>query len=66
MRAKTEQNSDGKTFNATTAVFYANELEPVKEHDHDFIWSLKEEPHFSRRKAILKKYPEVSKNDLNC
>ena len=35
-------------------------VEPArKSDDSNFIWSLKQEPHFSRRMEILKKYPEV-------
>jgi len=29
------------------------------DRDQDFIWSLNEEPHFSRRKEIMKKHPEL-------
>ncbi len=31
-----------------------------KEEEIDFLWMLTEEPHRSRRKAILKAHPEVS------
>jgi hypothetical protein len=34
-------------------------IPPVANHSDDFIWSLKDEPHFSRRMTILKKYPAV-------
>jgi len=38
------------------------ELEPVKPQDpSDFLWLMTEEPHRSRRKAILKAHPEVTK-----
>merc|ERR1711871_1782079 len=31
------------------------------DNEDDFIWSLKEEPHYSRRLAIKKKHPEINK-----
>lgn len=30
----------------------------------DFIWTLTEQPHMSRREEIVKKYPEVKKVSL--
>ena len=53
------------SFKEDTAVFYSHKLEPVPQHDHDFLWSLKEEPHFSRRKAILKQYPQVQQPPIS-
>ncbi|GAA5995344.1 sphingolipid delta(4)-desaturase family protein [Rhodotorula paludigena] len=37
-----------------------NVVEPKQDHA-DFLWALNEEPHRSRRKAIMKAHPEVTK-----
>lgn len=34
----------------------------IKQNDHDrFFWAYTEEPHMSRRRAIIKAHPEVQK-----
>ena len=40
-------------------VFGAESTTAKAETKQDFLWSLNEEPHFSRRKEIMKKHPEV-------
>ena len=40
-------------------VFGAESTTAKAETKQDFLWSLNEEPHFSRRKAIMQKHPEV-------
>jgi hypothetical protein len=35
------------------------QVKVVKDDERDFLWMMTEEPHRSRRKAILKAHPEV-------
>ena len=35
--------------------------EPLEVKEHDFFWTYTEEPHRSRRQAIIKAHPEVTK-----
>jgi sphingolipid delta-4 desaturase len=35
--------------------------EPIEVKEHDFFWTYTEEPHRSRRQAIIKAHPEVTK-----
>jgi sphingolipid 4-desaturase/C4-monooxygenase len=41
--------------------FTGNHTFEVPDNKDDFIWSLKEEPHYSRRLQIKKKHPEINK-----
>lgn len=38
---------------------------PQNEHDH-FFWTYTEEPHRTRRQAIIKAHPEVCYDQLKC
>jgi len=53
------------THSSTTAQkdysVFGGSLAPVSEANNDFIWSLTEEPHATRRKLIKAKHPEVTK-----
>eukprot|EP00158_Paraphelidium_tribonemae_P008139 Partr_v1_DN28487_c0_g2_i1_m42049 putative sphingolipid len=57
--AGTKKGQDFDVFTGDAACITA--VKRASENEHDFIWSLKEEPHFSRRKAILKAHPEIQK-----
>jgi sphingolipid delta-4 desaturase len=52
-KADTEKKVDYNVF--------GGDLKPAQTSKDDFIWSLTEEPHASRRKLILEKHPEVKK-----
>lgn len=39
------------------------EEKPLEVHEHDFFWTYTEEPHRTRRQAIIKAHPEVRSGD---
>lgn len=60
--ASTGSRSDDEPNPAAAAEAVANgDRDP-----HDFLWMYTEEPHRSRRMAILKAHPEVSEVEEHC